>query len=137
MKLLPFALSLVLASATVSLAGTGQSSFGPKVIAEPGTPSLNLKNVRIDPRDGKIRGTAYVSFGYSVPSSAHIHAYALNSKGAVVAEGCDRLSGNLLAPHPRLAGRGRDAFGIELIGPLSTFSSIRVVSHLGQSDCSG
>jgi len=137
MKLLPFALSLLLAAATVSLAGPGQSSLGPKVITETGIPSLYLKNVRIDPRDGKVRGTAYVNFGYAAPGSAHIHAYALNSKGDVVAEGCDRLSGNLLAPHPRFAGRGRDAFGIELKGSPSTFSSIRVVSHLGQSDCSG
>lgn len=128
MKLLPFALSLVLASATVSLADTGQSSLGPKVIAEPGIPSLYLKNVRVDPRNGKIRGTAYVTFGYAAPSSAHVHFYALSAKGDILAEGCDRLSS--LSPHPRRAGKGRDAFSAYL-GNLRDITTVRLVAHSG------
>lgn len=137
MKLLPFALSLALASANVSLAGTSPSLLGPIVVTEARTAPLILKSVRIDRRDGKIRGTAYVSFGYAAPKSAHIHAYGIDSKGAVVAEGFDSLSGNLLAPHPRLAGKGRDLFGLELKGSSEDIRTIRVVSHLGRSDCSG
>ncbi|MCX6972961.1 MAG: hypothetical protein NTZ94_01465 [Verrucomicrobia bacterium] len=136
MKVLLTALSTVLASITLSLAGTDKS-HSPTILTEAGTPSLNLKNVRIDLRDGKIRGTAYVSFGYAAPKSAHIHAYGIDSKGAVVAEGCDSLSGNLLAPHPRLAGKGKDLFGLELKGSSEDIRTIRVVSHLGRSDCSG
>lgn len=136
MKVLLVTLSSVLASMTLSLAGTVKS-HAPTIITEAGTPSLNLKNVHIDLRDGKIRGTAYVSFGYAAPKSAHIHAYGMDSKGSLVAEGCDSLSGNLLAPHPRLAGKGRDLFGLELKGSSGDIRTIRVVSHLGRSDCSG
>ncbi len=136
MKVLLVALSSVVASITLSLAGTDKS-HSPTIITEAGTPSLNLKNVHIDLRDGKIRGTAYVSFGYAAPKSAHIHAYGTDSKGSLVAEGCDSLSGNLLAPHPRLAGKGRDLFGLELKGSSEDIRTIRVVSHLGRSDCSG
>ena len=135
MKGLLVTLSSMRASLTLSLAETDKSHSS-TIITEAATPSLNRKNVRIDLRDGKIRGTAYVSFGYAAPKSAHIHAYGIDSKGSVVAEGCDSLSGNLLAPHPRLAGKGKDLFGIELKGSSGDIRTIRVVSHLGHSDCS-
>lgn len=135
MKHLLLAISLALAVLSPSMAGSVQLPAAPKVVALVGTPSLSLKNLRIDSRDGKIRGTAYVRFGYAPPRSVHVHAYGLDSAGTVVAEGCDNLSGVLLAPHPRRAGKGRDAFGIELDGNSSAVRSIRVVSHLGRSDC--
>lgn len=100
-----------------------------------GTPTLTIKNPRIDARDGKIRGTAYVNFGYAAPGAAHVHAYGLNSRGQLVAEGCDRLSGSLLSPHPRRAGKGRDAFGILLGGKPGEVRLIRLVSHVGKGDC--
>jgi hypothetical protein len=130
MKLLPFALSLLLASATISVAGTGQSPLGPKVITEPGIPSLYLKNVRVDPRDGRIRGTAYVNFGHTAPRAAHVHFYALSAAGDILAEGCDRLSSVSLSPHPRRAGKGRDAFSA-FLGNLRDITTVRLVAHSG------
>jgi len=100
-----------------------------------GTPTLTIKNPRIDVRDGKIRGTAYVNFGYAAPRAAHVHAYALNSRGEVVGGTCDALSGSILSPHPRLSRPRRDSFSMRL--PAGTqIHEIRLVAHTGRhGDC--
>lgn len=118
-------------------AGTSGGPTNPpvRIEIEAGTPTLTIRNPRIDVRDGKVRGTAYVNFGYSAPRTAHIHAYGLNSAGRIVAQGCDDLSGNLLTPHPRRAGKGRDAFGILLRGESGEVTVIRLAPHVGKDDC--
>lgn len=102
----------------------------PTLEIESGSPSLYIRNARIDSRDGKIRGTAYVSFGYAAPRAAHVHFYAVSATGKILAEGCDRLTSVSLSPHPRLAGRGRDAFSADL-GNLRGIKIIRLIAHSG------
>ncbi len=137
MKNLVFAFFAAALFSSAAWAGTfdGPINHPVRIEIEAGTPTLTIRNPRIDLRDGKVRGTAYVNFGYAAPRAAHIHAYGLNSVGKVVAQGCDDLSGNLLAPHPRRAGKGRDAFGIFLRGESEEVRVIRLAPHVGKDDC--
>ena len=95
---------------------------------------MRLKNVHIDPHDGKVRGTAYLNFGYAAPLLPHVHVYALNGSGKIVYEGCDKLSRDLLAPHPRLR-RGRDIFSARLPANLNGITTIKVVASSEHDDC--
>lgn len=126
------ALFFSLIAATMAFAGQPQPA--PKIVVLNGSPSLAVKNLRIDPHDGKIRGTASVAFGYSAPMLAHVHIYGLDPSGRVIAEGCDKLSRQLLYPHPRLAGKGRDAFSVNL-GNLAGIKTVEIVPHTGHNDC--
>lgn len=132
-----FALFAAALLSSPAWAGTFDGPTSPlvRIEIEAGTPTLTIRNPRMDVRDGMVRGTAYVNFGYAAPRAAHIHAYGLNSVGKVVAQGCDDLSGNLLAPHPRRAGKGRDAFGIVLRGESDEVRVIRLAPHVGKDDC--
>ncbi len=132
MKTTLSALFFSLIAATMVFAGQPQNA--PKIVVLNGSPSLTVKNARIDPHDGKIRGTAYLAFGYSVPSLAHVHIYGLDSSGRTIAEGCDKLSRQLLYPHPRLAGKGRDTFSVSL-GNLAAIKTVDIVTHIGHDDC--
>ena len=106
----------------------------PRIVVWSESPELPLQNVHIDPHDGKVRGTAYLSFGYAAPGLPHVHIYALDGSGKIVYQGCDKLSGNLLAPHPRL-GRGRDTFSASLPANLNGITTIEVVASSGHDNC--
>ena len=70
----------------------------PRIVVSSESPELRLQNVHIDPHDGKVRGTAYLNFGYAAPLLPHVHVYALDGSGKIVYQGCDKLSGDLLGP---------------------------------------
>jgi hypothetical protein len=133
MKAIIPVLSILLTTIGCSTALAGLPTSSLRLAAEQGTPTLTIRNLRIDPRDGKIRGTAYVTFGYAAPRVAHVHAYALNTKGVVVGETCDTLSGALLAPHPRLSQKGRDAFSMTIPAG-DQVREVRLVAHVGRHD---
>jgi len=125
-------LLFLLTAATMAFAGQIQTT--PKIVVLDGSPSLTVKNPRIDAHDGKIRGTAYLAFGYAAPSHSHVHIYGLDSSGRVISEGCDKLDRQLLYPHPRLAGKGHDAFSASL-GNLAGVKTVQIVTHTGRDDC--
>jgi len=116
------------------MAFAGQIQTTPKIVVLDGSPTLTVKKARIDLHDGKIRGTAYRAFGYAVPNQSHVHIYGLDSSGRVIAEGCDKLSRQLLYPHPRLPGKGHDAFSASL-GNLAGVKTVQIVTHTGHDDC--
>jgi hypothetical protein len=120
--------------AALPFAHAGSGTDSPLLIVSAGTPTLALKNVRIDPRDGKIRGTARTVFGYAAPASAHVHAYAYDGRGRLLAEICDNLSGSLLRPNPRLSRRGADAFSLIIPAPVSTVREVRLEPHTGRCE---
>jgi hypothetical protein len=64
----------------------------------------------------------------------HVHVYALDGSGKIVYQGCDKLSRDLRAPHPRL-GRGRDTFSARLPANLSGITTIKVVASSGHDNC--
>jgi hypothetical protein len=88
---------------------------------------LRLENVRIDRGDGKVRGMAYLNPGYAAPCWSDVGVYGLDASGQAIYHGCDKLSKDLLAPHPRL-GRSRDTFSVDLPRDLSGVADIRVVA---------
>lgn len=134
MKTLLSALLFSLIATTMVSAGPSQVTT-PRFVVADGSPSVEIKNLRIDPRDGKVRGTAYLAFGYSAPMLAHVHIYGLDSSGRTIAEGCDKLSRQLLYPHPRLPGRGRDTFSANL-GHFADIKTVKIVAHTGHdNDC--
>lgn len=95
-------------------------------------PALIVKNARVDPHDGKTRGTVYLRFGYSVPLLPHVHVYGINALGRVTAEGCDKLNGSLLS-NPRPAGKGHSVFAVNL-GNLTGVKTVRIVASAGHND---
>lgn len=133
MKAIIPVLSILLTTLGFSTAVAGLPTSSLRLTVEQGTPTLTIRNLRVDPRDGKIRGTAYVSFGYAAPRVAHVHAYALNAKDVIVGETCDTLSGALLAPHPRLSQRKRDAFSMT-VPTGDQVREVRLVAHVGRHD---
>ena len=119
---------------TGTLMTASQAQCAPQIVSSSEAPALIVKNVQIDQRDGKIRGTASLRFGYGAPLLPHVHVYGLNPSGQVVAEGCDKLSGALLS-NPRPVGKGHSAFSANL-GDLAGVTTIRVVASAGHSnDC--
>ena len=106
----------------------------PRIVIWSESPALRLQNVHIDPHDGKVRGTAYVNFGYAAPGFPHVHVYALDGSGKIVYEGCDKLSRDLLAPYPRLH-KGRDGFSASLPANLNQITTIKVVASSGHDNC--
>lgn len=127
-------LALFFSLVVTTIAFAGQPQYAPKFVIQNGSPSLEVKNLRIDPRDGKVRGTAYLAPGYGAPMLAHVHIYGLDSSGRTVAEGCDKLSRELLYPHPRLSGKGRDTFSARL-EHLADIRTVKIVTHTGHDDC--
>lgn len=124
--------ALVVFTGTLMTASRAQCA--PQIVSSSEAPALIVKNVQIDQRDGKIRGTVYLRFGYSAPLLPHVHVYGLNVSGRVIAEGCDKLSGALLS-NPRPVGKGHSAFSANL-GDLAGVTTIRVVASAGHSnDC--
>ena len=105
MKTTLFSIVFLLLIAARSGASPSQGA-PPRIVIWSESPALRLQNVHIDPNDGKVRGTAYLNFGYAAPRLPHVHIYALDGSGKIVYQGCDKLSKDLLAPHPRL-GKGR------------------------------
>jgi len=125
-------LALVALAGTKGIAAAPESP--PRFVASSESPALIVKDVEIDPRDGRIRGTVYLRFGYNAPLLPHVHVYGLNASGRVIAEGCDKLNGLLLS-NPRPAGKGHDRFSANL-GNLAGVTTIRVVASAGHSnDC--
>lgn len=115
--------------------GASPSPGVPRIVISSESPALHLQNVHIDPHDGKVRGTAYLNFGYAAPLLPHVHVYALNGSGKIIYEGCDKLSRDLLAPHPRLPkGRG-DSFSASLPANLGGIVTIKVVASSGNDNC--
>ena len=108
MKTTLFCIVFLLVIATRSGASPSQGA-PPRIVVSSESPALRLQNVHIDPHDGKVRGTTYLNFDYAAPQLPHLHVYVLDGSGKIVYQGCDKLSRDLLAPHPRL-GRGRDTF---------------------------
>jgi hypothetical protein len=86
------------------------------------------------PKTAKVRGMACLNFGYASPGLPHVHVYALDGSGKIVYEGCDKLSRDLLAPHPRLQ-KGRDSFSASLPANLDQITTIKVVASSGDDNC--
>ena len=105
-----------------------------RIVVSSESPALRLQNVHIDPNDGKVRGTAYLNFGYAAPGLPHVHIYALNGSGKIVYQGCDNRSKDLLAPYPRLH-KGRDGFSASLPANLNRIATIKVVASSGHDNC--
>ena len=105
MKTTLFSIVFLLIIAARSGASPSQGA-PPRILISSESPALRLQNVHIDPHDGKVRGTAYLNFGYAAPGLPHVHIYALDGSGKIVYEGCDKFSKDLLAPHPRLQKGG-------------------------------
>ena len=97
------------------------------------SPALRLQNVHIDPNDGKVRGTAYLSFGYAAPGLPHVHIYALDGSGKIVYQGCDKLSRS--ARPASTASERRDSFSARLPANLSGIATIKVVASSGHDNC--
>ena len=116
------------------IASSGALRAAPKIVVSTESPALRLENLRIDQHDGKVRGTAYLNLGYAAPSWSHVDVYGLDASGRVIYHACDKLSRNLLAPHPRL-GRGRDTFSVDLSRDLSGVATIRVVASSRSENC--
>jgi hypothetical protein len=129
--LLPIFLILLF---TGVMAATSPPQSTPRIAVSSESPQLWLKNVHIDPHDGKVRGTAYLNFGYAAPRLPHVHVYALNASGKVVYEGCDKLNRDVLAPHPRLH-KGRDGFSASLPKNLNGIVAVKVVASSGHNNC--
>lgn len=119
---------------TAAMAGASPPQGTLRIVASSESPAVRLKNVRIDPHDGKLRGTAYLNFGYTAPYLPHVHVYAMHGSGRRVYESCDKLSRNLLAPHPRLE-KGKDSFSVSLPAHLSGITTIKVVASSGHDKC--
>ena len=119
---------------TGAMAGTSPPQSTPRIAVSSESPQLWLKNVHIDPHDGKVRGTAYLNFGYAAPRLPHVHVYALNASGKIVYQGCDKLSRDVLAPHPRLH-KGGDWFSASLPENLEGIVTIKVVASSGHDKC--
>jgi hypothetical protein len=132
MKTTLFSIVLILLIAAGS--GASPSQFAPRIVISSESPALRLQNVHIDPHDGKVRGTAYLNFGYAAPGLPHVHVYALDDSGKIVYEGCDKFSRNLLAPHPRLQ-KGGDRFSASLPANLTQITTIKVVASSGHDKC--
>jgi hypothetical protein len=133
MKTTLFCIVFLLVIAARSGASPSQGA-PPRIVVSSESPALRLQNVRIDPHDGKVRGTAYLNFGYAAPLLAHVHVHALDGSCKIVYQGCDKLSRDLLAPHPRL-GRGRDTFSARLPENLKGTTTIKVVASSGHDNC--
>ena len=134
MKTTLFSIVFLLLIAARSGASPSQGA-PPRIVIWSESPALRLQNVHIDPNDGKVRGTAYLNFGYAAPGLPHVHIYALDGSGKIVYQGCDKLSKDLLAPHPRLPkGRG-DSFSARLPANLSGIPTIKVVASSGHDNC--
>jgi hypothetical protein len=106
----------------------------PRIVVSSESPALRLQNVHIDPHDGKVRGMAYLNFGYVAPLLPHVHIYAVDGSGKIAYQGCDKLSRDLLAPHPRL-GRGRENFAASLPANLNYITTLKVLASSGHDDC--
>lgn len=126
--------SIVFLLIIAARAGASPSPGVPSIVVASESAALRLQNVHIDPHDGKVRGTAYLNFGYSAPGLPHVHVDALNGSGKIVYQGCDKLSRDLLAPHPRLP-KGRDSFSVSLPANLSGITNIKVVASSGYDNC--
>lgn len=106
---------------------------GPHLLVSSETPALIVKDTRIDPHDGKIRGTVVLRFGYGAPILPHVHVYGLDVSGRVIADGCDKLGGQLLSSL-RPSGHGFSTFAVNL--DLSGVTTVRVVASAGHGkDC--
>jgi hypothetical protein len=132
MKTTLFSIAFLLIVAARSEASPSQGA--PRIVISSESPALRLQNVHIDPHDGKVRGTAYLNFGYAAAGSPHVHVFALDGSGKIVYEGCDKLSRDLLAPHPRLH-KGRDSFSTSLPANLNQITTIEVVASSGHDNC--
>jgi len=132
MKTTLFCIVFLLVIATRS--GASPSQGAPRILVSSESPALRLQNVHIDPHDGKVRGTAYLNFGYAAPLLPHVHVYAVDGSGKIVYQGCDKLSRDLLAPHPRL-GRGRESFSASLPANLNGITTFKVVASSGHDNC--
>ncbi|HEY5770874.1 MAG TPA: hypothetical protein VIS71_13615 [Terrimicrobium sp.] len=126
--------SIVFLLIIAARSGASPSQGAPRIVISSESPALRLQNVHIDPHDGKVRGTAFLNFGYSAPGLPHVHVYAFNGSGKIVYQGCDKLSRELLAPHPRLR-KGRDSFSASLPANLSGITNIKVVASSGHDNC--
>ena len=129
--LFPIVLILLIIAA---MARASPPQGAPRIVVSSESPALRLQNVHIDPHDGKVRGTAYLNFGYAAPGLPHVHVYGLDGSGKIVYEGCDKLSRDLLAPYPRLH-KGRDSFSARLPANLNGITTIKVVASSRHDNC--
>jgi hypothetical protein len=119
---------------TAPMARASPPQGAPRIVVSSESPALRLQNVRIDLHDGKVRGTAYLNFGYADPRLAHVHVYGLDASGKSVYEGCDKLSRDLLATNLRLH-KGRDSFSARLPANLNGITTIKVVASSRHANC--
>jgi hypothetical protein len=133
MKTILFSIAFLLVIAARSGASPSQGA-PPRIVVSSESPALRLQNVHIDPHDGKVRGMAYLNFGYVAPLLPHVHIYAVDGSGKIAYQGCDKLSRVLLAPHP-LLGRGRESFAASLPANLNGITTLKVLASSGHDDC--
>lgn len=127
MKKIPFLLSLVLLLGLSPAPATPLSPGTPQIQVSSDAPALIVKDVRIDPHDGNVHGTVFLRIGYTVPRLPHVHVYALDSSGKVIADGCDKLSRHLLS-EPRPVGNGHSTFSVDLGNLSARVATLRVVA---------
>ena len=129
--LFPIVLILLVIAA---MARASPPQGAPRIVVSSESPALRLQNVHIDPHDGKVRGTAYLNFGNAAPLLPHVRVYALDGSAKIVYQGCDKLSRDLLAPHPRL-GKGRESFSVRLPPNLNRITTIKVAACSRHDNC--
>ncbi|MEO6847911.1 MAG: hypothetical protein ABI254_11675 [Chthoniobacterales bacterium] len=118
--------------ASLSKAGPATPSH-PSIIVISESSALVPKNIYMDPRDGKIHGTIYLSFGSRVPRLPHVHVYALNASNKIIHESCDKLNEEMLMTKPRL-GQGRATFFGDIPRD-PNIATIKVVVSIEDDDC--
>jgi hypothetical protein len=106
----------------------------PRIIVQSERPALYIKNAHVDLHNNKVRGTAYLNFGYPVPAAPHVHVYAFAPSGKIVYESCDKLSRDRLTLNPP-PHRGRDSFSASLPGNLNGITRIKIVARSGHDNC--
>ena len=119
----------VLVGANLALASPSQPS--PRIVLSSDSPALVVKDAWVDMPEGKVRGAVSLRFGYGVPLLPHVHIYGLDGAGRVIAEGCDKLGGQLLSGS-RPSGNGSSTFSVSL--GMAGVTTVRVVASAGHND---
>lgn len=116
----------------LTFALTAICSARPALVITSEDPALSAKNVYLT-RNGKVRGTVYLGYGYSVPRSPHVHVYALDASNKIIHQSCDKINGTLLVRGPRFGQGAAPFFGD---APLNEgVATIKIVVHGENDEC--
>lgn len=105
----------------------------PTLVGSSKNPALTISGLRWDAAQERLRGTAYLTRGYPAPTNAHVHIYALNSRGQIVFSACEPLNQSLLTSRPQFP-QGRDAFSAP-VPETKDLKRIEVVATASHHDC--